>query len=141
MGKKHSYQRRHRNGYMTTVHRQVVDQGATYVQMCLDAAMMAANEVLSMGPTRVPPFTTAYSCALTEIADMTVDDDGGIVVVKKHLDERLQKICGPHFQPYDERYEGAKDIIHDAAVNRLLQRIRELERENERLREALHGAH
>jgi len=79
MGKKHPYQRHHRNGYMTTVHRQVVDQGATYVQMCLDAAMMAANEVFSMGATRVPLFAASYSRALTEIADMTVDDDGGTV--------------------------------------------------------------
>jgi len=130
-----------RNGYMMTVHQLVVQARATHTQMCLDAAMLAANEEFHMGPTRAEGFAASFSEALMEIATMTADDDGGIVVIKQRLDERLQKICGNKFQPWDVRYDGAKDIIHDAAVTRLQQRVQELKRENEKLREKLYGTH
>lgn len=60
------------------------------LQMCLDAAMIAANEVFNMGPSRVEAFCNAFS------EDMEY--------TKAKLDQRLKQICGDKFQPWEERY-------------------------------------
>lgn len=87
---------------------QVANARATHTQMCMDAAMIAANEVFNMGPTRCQAFAEAFITAMNEIATMTVQDgktDKQLWYTKAKLDERLKQICGEHFQPWEERYK------------------------------------
>ena len=100
-----------RSGYLkrvqNDVNRQLAESRSVHTQMCLDAAMIAANEVFNMGPTRAKTFADAFSSALKEIATMTVQDgksDKQLWFTKAKLDERLKQICGEHFQPWEERY-------------------------------------
>ena len=89
------------------VNKQILQSKKIYIQMCLDAAMIAANEVFNMGPTRCTEFANAFSDALNTIAKTTVDDaksDKSLWYTKDKLDERLKKICGEHFVPWDQRY-------------------------------------
>lgn len=100
-----------RSGYLQRVRRdvdrQLSESRSIHTQMCLDAAMIAANEVFNMGPTRAKAFADAFSSALREIATMTVQDgksDKQLWFTKAKLDERLKQICGESFQPWEERY-------------------------------------
>ena len=71
-----------------------------------DAALIAANDVLQLGPGRAKEFADAYSQALTEIANMAVDDTKDLEYSKAKLDERLKQICGENFVPWEGRYRG-----------------------------------
>ena len=100
-----------RSGYLQRiqcdVNRQLSESRSIHTQMCLDAAMIAANEVFNMGPSRAKAFADAFSSALREIATMTVQDgksDKQLWFTKTKLDERLKQICGENFQPWEERY-------------------------------------
>ena len=100
-----------RSGYLhriqRDVNRQLSESRSIHTQMCLDAAMIAANEVFNMGPSRAKTFADAFSSALKEIATMTVQDgksDKQLWFTKAKLDERLKQICGENFQPWEERY-------------------------------------
>ena len=98
-----------RSGYLQhlqiDVNRQLAESRAIHTQMCLDAAMIAANEVFNMGPSRAPAFSAAFSQALVEIAEMTVSDTPDMEYTKTKLDQRLKQICGDNFQPWEERYK------------------------------------
>lgn len=90
------------------VGRQVSASRMLTIQMCLDAATIAANEVFNMGPTRAPEFVQTFNEAISSIAEMTLEDgksDKELWFTKKKLDDRLEKICGEHFQPWKERYQ------------------------------------
>jgi len=89
-----------------TVYQQVVQARATHTQMCLDAALIAANDVLQLGPGRAKEFADAFSKTLTEIANMAVDDTKDLEYSKAKLDERLKQICGENFVPWEGRYRG-----------------------------------
>lgn len=97
-----------RNAYLDRVRREVdrrvADQTAVRVQMCLDAAVLAAAEVFNMGPGRVQPFVQAFSTALDEIATLAVEDTADLEYTKAKVDERMKEICGEHFKPWEERY-------------------------------------
>ena len=96
-----------RSGYLVRLAEQQAESRRVHTQMCLDAAMIAANEVLNMGPTHAKTFADAFSSALTEIATMTVSDgksDKELWFTKSKLDERLKQICGDNFQPWEVRY-------------------------------------
>lgn len=82
----------------------MAESRAVHTQMCLDAAMLAANEVLHMGSGRAAAFADAFSAALMEIAEMTVGDTPDMEYTKDKLDARLRQIVGDGFQPWDERY-------------------------------------
>lgn len=86
------------------VNRQLADRTAVHTQMCMDAAVIAANEVFNLGPSRVDRFCKAFSDALMELAEMTVSDTKDMVYTKEKLDDRMKKICGSSFQPWDVRY-------------------------------------
>ena len=97
-----------RNAYLASVQAGIAASRHIHTQMCMDAAMIAANEVFNMGPTRCQEFAEAFIIALHEIANMTVQDgkkDKELWYTKGKLDERLKKICGEHFQPWEERYK------------------------------------
>lgn len=73
-----------------------------HVQIGLDAAAIAANDVFHMGPTYVEAFANAYRDAYMEICNLIVDDDADYAFTV--LDRRLKTICGDKFVPYRERY-------------------------------------
>lgn len=73
-----------------------------HVQIGLDAACIAANDVFRMGPSRVEDFCRAYTQSYMEICSKIVDDDADYAFTV--LDRRLKQICGDKFMPYRERY-------------------------------------
>ena len=96
-----------KSGYLMRARAMEIERRSVHTQMCLDAAMIAANEIFNMGPTRCEAFAAAYSEALNAIAGMTVEDgrtDRDLWFSKRKLDERLQQICGEKFQPWEVRY-------------------------------------
>ena len=101
-----------RNAFLSAVEKEanriVAATRHIQTQMCLDAAMIAANEVFNMGPTRCQEFASAFSEALKTIAETTIKDgkdDKELWYTKDSLDKRLVKICGEHFVPWEERYQ------------------------------------
>lgn len=101
-----------RNAFLAAVDaraNQIIQQTRNiHTQMCLDAAMIAANEVFNMGPTKCQEFAAAFSQTLHDIAQGTVDDgkdDKELWHTKDTLDRRMKQICGEHFVPWEERYQ------------------------------------
>lgn len=80
----------------------------TIMQMGQDAAMIAAHDVLKLGPGRAKDFCVAYIEAMNSMARMVVDDqkdDKEFVYSKAKIDEKILSIVGPeNFQPWEERY-------------------------------------
>lgn len=79
------------------------------MQMGLDGAMIAANDVLHLGPGRAQAFANAYIDAVNEIAKLFAEDgedDPEMVYSKKVLDDRLRAISGDAFQSWEQRYGG-----------------------------------
>ena len=80
------------------------------MQMGVDAAIIAANEVLGMGPGRAQKFANAYIDTVNEMAALFVEDgkdDPEMVYSKKVLDDRIRSILGEdHFVPWNQRYGG-----------------------------------
>lgn len=78
------------------------------MQMGQDAAMIAAHDVLQMGPGRAKAFCEAYIQAVNNIARMVADDqrsDKEFVYAKAKIDEQIAAIVGPdNFQPWEVRY-------------------------------------
>ena len=77
-------------------------------QICLDAAMIAANKVLQMGKGRAVPFGQEFLSTVNEIASLMVKDakdDKEIVFAREALDRTIKRIVGPdNFDPWDVRY-------------------------------------
>lgn len=76
-------------------------------QMGLDAAMIAANEVLGMGAGRAEKFRSVYIRTLNEMAKLLAEDsmdDPELDWSTATIDRRLQPIMGDKFKPWDERY-------------------------------------
>lgn len=80
----------------------------TLMQMGQDAAMIAAHEVLRLGPGRARDFCAAYITAMNDMARMVAEDsqdDKEFVYSKAKIDEQIKSIVGPeNFQPWEERY-------------------------------------
>ena len=77
------------------------------LQLAQDAAMIAANEVLQMGPGRAKEFAMAFTEAVNDIGTMMFEDqmdDPEFVYTKARVDRRLKEICGENFVPWEERY-------------------------------------
>lgn len=77
------------------------------MQICVDAACIAANETLQLGPKRAKAFLNEMQKSVNEIARMMTDDqkdDETFEYAKAKLDDRLKKITGDTFQPWEERY-------------------------------------
>ena len=83
------------------VRQQIFASRNVHTQMCLDNAMIAANVVFHMGPSRAEQFAMEFSRTLGELSDMTIED---MEYTKAKLDDRLRSICGDKFQPWEERY-------------------------------------
>lgn len=78
------------------------------MQMGQDAAMIAAHDVLQLGPGRARDFCTAYIEAMNSMSRMVVEDqrdDRELVYAKAKIDEQIKVIVGPeNFKPWEERY-------------------------------------
>ena len=77
------------------------------LQLAQDAAMIAANEVLQMGPGSAPEFAAAMRDVVNEIADVMLKDqkdDEKFAYTRGMVDRRLKKICGENFVPWEGRY-------------------------------------
>lgn len=77
------------------------------LQLAQDAAMIAANEVLQMGPGRASDFAAVMRDTVNEITGVMLDDqkdDEKIAYTRGVIDRRLKKICGENFVPWEERY-------------------------------------
>ena len=77
------------------------------LQLAQDAAMIAANEVLQMGPGRAKEFALAFTAAVNDIGVMMFEDqqdDKEFVYTKARVDRRLKEICGENFEPWEVRY-------------------------------------
>lgn len=78
------------------------------MQMGQDAAMIAAHDVLKLGPGRAKDFCLAYIDAMNSIARMVVDDqkdDKEFVYSKVKIDEQIFAIVGPdNFRSWEVRY-------------------------------------
>lgn len=78
------------------------------LQMGQDAAMIAAHDVLQLGPGRAEDFCIAYREAINDMARRVVDDqmdDPEFVYSKAKIDEQIRSIVGPDkFVPWEVRY-------------------------------------
>ena len=101
-----------RSGYLqrvqNDVNRQLAESRSVHTQMCLDAAMIAAHDVLQLGPGRAEDFCIAYCEAINDMARRVVDDqmdDPEFVYAKAKIDEQIRAIVGPEkFAPWEVRY-------------------------------------
>ena len=78
------------------------------LQMGLDAATIAANEVLGMGAGRAKAFLTRYIETYNLFARMITEDskdDPDIDWSTAKIDQRIKSIVGDEvFRPWEERY-------------------------------------
>ena len=72
-----------------------------HVQIAMDAAMIAANEVFQCGPGRAEAFAEAYQGRYLDIIKAFEDD---AVYAYEIIDRRLKPICGDKFTPWQTRY-------------------------------------
>lgn len=78
------------------------------LQMGLDAATIAANEILGMGAGRAKAFLTKYIEIYNLFARMITEDskdDPNIDWSTAKIDQRIRSIVGDEvFRPWEERY-------------------------------------
>lgn len=77
------------------------------VQLCADAAAIAANKVFHRKGDVLAEFLREYNRIAIEIATMTMDDAGAdksITYAKAKIDAALKELLGEHFQPWEVRY-------------------------------------
>ena len=77
------------------------------MQQCEDMALIAANETFGFGPERSARLRQVIREVFRDWAILAVEDgrsDKDIEYTKGKLDERLQKVLGPYFIPWEERY-------------------------------------
>ena len=90
------------------IYAQYSKQLETMQQIGLDAARIAANEVLQLGKGRAVKFGQAYLEAVNDIAHLVVKDskdDAEIIYAKDKLDLKIRQIVGAdNFEPWDVRY-------------------------------------
>lgn len=102
------------------------------LQIGQDAAVIAAGDVLGLGPERAGEFLAAYVETVNEIAAMMskdIDDDPDYDYTKGKTDEVVLKVVGPElFQPWEVRY-GEKSITEKAEAIKAISRKGEVPRE------------
>lgn len=85
----------------------VAEQTKARLAIGFDAALIAAHEVLKLGPGRAAAFANAYHEALDDLADLYLQDSGDkqMEYGKGKRDEVIRKIVGEaNFVPYDQFY-------------------------------------
>lgn len=105
--------------------RLVAEQTRARLSISFDAALIAAHEVLQLGPGRAAAFAQAYGDAMEQLATLYLDDcdknkDKGLDYAKGTRDKLIRSIVGDsNFVPFDKCY--------GAAVMDELRRIRIIE--------------
>lgn len=77
------------------------------MQMCVDAAVIAANKTFNRKGEKVVEFAEEMIDIFYDIAELTVEDakgDESLEYTKAKVDERLHYILGDKFQDWDTRY-------------------------------------
>lgn len=78
------------------------------LQMGLDSATIAANEILGMEEDKAAAFVKCYMDTYSEICRMITEDskdDPDIIYSTAKVDERIRQIVGEQvFRPWEERY-------------------------------------
>lgn len=85
----------------------VAEQTKARLAIGFDAALIAAHEVLKLGPGRAAAFANAYHEALDDLADLYLQDSGDkqMEYGKGKRDEVIRKILGDaNFVPYEKMY-------------------------------------
>lgn len=84
----------------------VAEQTRVRLTIGFDAALIAAHEVLQLGPGRAAAFANAYHEALLDLGDLYLgDNDKQMEYGKGKRDEVIRKIVGDeNFVPYDRFY-------------------------------------
>ena len=101
------------NGYLQKKAREREERlrrQGVLTQMMMDAVVIAANETFGRRGDIIKTLCANTMTVFDEIAAVTVEDakdDPQFEYAKAKLDERLEKILGKHFQPWEVRY--AKD--------------------------------
>lgn len=100
-----------KSGYLARLQRQHQEglemQRNFDIQFCLDAALIACNELWGIGEKRAEEFVAVYQKVCKEVAELIHEDarsDKQIDYAKAKIDERLKQICGRNFVPWAERY-------------------------------------
>ena len=104
----------------------VAEQTHVRLTIGFDAALIAAHEVLQLGPGRAAAFANAYHEALDDLADLYLQDkkDAEMAYGKGKRDEVIRKIVGDgNFVPYEKFYG---DVYLDE-----LKRVRTILKESE----------
>lgn len=101
----------------------IANQTQARLTIGFDAAVIAANRALGMGPGRAAAFIEAWHEALNELADLYVSDadenhDKEISYSKGTRDEVIRRIVGEeNFVPFDRAYGQAyMDELHRVRV-------------------------
>ena len=103
----------------------MANQTRARLAIAFDAALIAAHEVLQLGPGRAAAFAQAYGDAMEQLATLYIDDcdknkDKHLDYAKGTRDRIIKAIVGEdNFVPFDESY--------GAAVMDELRRIRIVE--------------
>ena len=101
-----------KNAFLAAVNKEVLRRMSKYehtrMQMAQDAAFMAANEVLKLGPGRAEAFGKAFIKYIDEITTLINEDakgDKSVEYAKAVIDRRILPIVGEElFVEFDERY-------------------------------------
>ena len=101
----------------------IANQTQARLTIGFDAAVIAANRALGMGPGRAAAFIETWHEALNELADLYVSDadenhDNEISYSKGTRDEVIRRIVGEeNFVPFDQAYGQAyMDEFHRVRV-------------------------
>lgn len=90
--------------------RIVANQTRARLAIAMDAALIAAHEVLQLGPGRAAAFSDAYGRAMEQLATLYIDDcdknkDKGLDYAKGTRDRIIKAIVGEdNFVPFDKSY-------------------------------------
>ena len=89
-----------------TAKKIVAEQTRIRLTIGFDAALIAAHEVLHLGPGRAAAFANAYHEAMLDLAELYLgDNDKQMEYGKGKRDEVIRKIVGEeNFVPYDRFY-------------------------------------
>lgn len=85
----------------------VAEQTRVRLVIGFDAALIAAHEVLKLGPGRAAAFANAYHDALDDLASLYLEDskDKQMEYGKGKRDQVIRKILGDaNFVPYEKMY-------------------------------------
>lgn len=88
----------------------IANQTRARLSIAFDAALIAAHEVLQLGPGRAAAFAQAYGDAMEELAGLYIDDceqnkDKRLDYAKGTRDRIIREIVGEaNFVPFDKSY-------------------------------------